>query len=180
MDHNPGFRIAAIWFCLPILVGCGDGLVDLRAKVLLDDKPLDGATITLVRASRSDEKGRSASGRTDAEGVARFTTYAPNDGVAPGEYRVCIIKTTTKAAKNSQPPPEVPEKFESEEDYQRYFQAMSNWTSPMSQGVPHVQTLLPRIYATPTQTPLLCEVTSGLEEVVFSLESQPADQGSRR
>ena len=174
MALSSRIRVVASWLCLTMLVGCGDGLVDLRAKVLLDGVPLEGATVTMVRVNNPAEKGRSASGRTDAQGTASFTTYAPHDGVVPGEYRVCIIKTTTQAVEASRPAPEVPEKFESEEDYQRYYRAMSTWTSPMREGVPHVQTLLPRIYATAEVTPLRCKVALGQEEVVFELESTAA------
>ena len=157
--------------------GCGGDLVKLRARVTLDGEPLEGATVTLIRVK--GEEGRSASGRSDEEGRVRFTTYQPNDGVPPGNYKVCIAKTIRTVGPN-------PEKIESKEEpaeeppatYEEYFmQRSAEFASPLTDGVPFAQTLLPRIYLQPTTTPLTCTVPAEEREVVFALDSNPAAPG---
>ena len=169
MKHSNSLQLL-FWLGLPIVMGCGSGLVDVKARATLDGQPIEGATITLVRTESSDGQGRSASGSTDANGIASFTTYAPGDGVPPGKYKVCVIKTSTRAATVTGPPPEIPQTLESEEDFKRYVQAMSEYTSPMREGVPHVQTSLPRIYAIPTTTPLSCLISSKNREIMLELK----------
>ena len=152
--------------------GCGGDLVKLKARVTLDDAPLEGATVTLIRVQ--GEQGRSASGRSDEQGRVRFTTHQPHDGVAPGNYKVCIAKTIRTVGPN-------PEKVEPKEEppatFDEYFMQRSvEFASPMTQGVPYAQTILPRVYLQPTTTPLSCTVPAKEGEVVFALVSSPQQQ----
>src|SRR5262245_4436516 len=68
--------------------GCGgSGTVKVRGTVTLDGKPLSGAMVTFVPA---EEKGRAASGATQADGSFRLTTFKPDDGALPGDYKVMV------------------------------------------------------------------------------------------
>ena len=165
-------RFLTLWFCLSMVVGCGRGLVDVKARAMLDGKPIEGATITLVRIASLDSNGRPACGYTDADGIASFTTYAPGDGVVPGNYKVCVVKTPAQHPKTTQPSPEIPKTVDSEEDFERYSQAISGYNSPQQGRVPHLPTLLPLIYATPTTTPLVCSIPPEEGELVFRLQSR--------
>ena len=64
-------------------IGCGSGLIDLRARVTLDGEPVESASVTLM--SSDAKRNRSAYGTTDAEGRVRFSTFQPDDGVLPGK-----------------------------------------------------------------------------------------------
>jgi len=70
--------------------GCGRGPgspVKVEGVVTLDGKPLPGATVTFAPV----EGGRPASGRTDADGSFRLTTFRSDDGALPGEYKVIVL-----------------------------------------------------------------------------------------
>jgi hypothetical protein len=68
--------------------GCGgSGTVKVRGTVTLDGKPLRGAVVTFVP---SGEKGRAASGATQADGSFQLTTFKPDDGALPGDYKVTV------------------------------------------------------------------------------------------
>lgn len=82
-----------ISFCL---VGCGgDGFekpVPVSGKVVLNSKPVDGAMVTF----HSKSGGRAASGNTDKEGNFKLTSVNTDDGAAPGEYAITVVKQETK------------------------------------------------------------------------------------
>jgi hypothetical protein len=85
------------WAC----VGCGGkGVVPVSGRVtLVGGEPVQGATVVF----ENREKRLSSSGRTDAEGRFRLTTFKVNDGALPGDYRISIVPPS--AADSSQPQP---------------------------------------------------------------------------
>jgi hypothetical protein len=91
----------AFWFLLGVTIlvaGCGDGgPVPVRGRVLLDNTPVAGATVTLMPI----EGGHPAAGLTDASGVFRLTTFKRDDGALPGRYKILVTK-----ADAIPPPPE--------------------------------------------------------------------------
>ncbi|MEZ6138570.1 MAG: carboxypeptidase-like regulatory domain-containing protein [Pirellulaceae bacterium] len=77
------------------LAGCGDALpspVPVSGKVTLGGQPVEGATVTFL----SSTGGRSASGKTGADGSFQLTTINTNDGARPGDYAVTIAKIESK------------------------------------------------------------------------------------
>ena len=148
---------------LPLLVvlmacsGCSDGLVDVRARVTLDGKPLEKASVTLV--SSDGKKNRSAFGTTDADGYVRFSTFAAEDGVAPGDYKV----TVNKAPDNMKQEMDDFDK-DNPEDVKRILMLESG------HYVPFMRTGLPRPYLNARDTPLSCTVPSE-GELTFDLDS---------
>ena len=76
--------------------GCGPSgpaPVKVDGSVTLGGKPVEGATVTFV----SKSGGRSASGKTDADGSFVLTTNSTGDGAVPGEYVVTIAKADTQS-----------------------------------------------------------------------------------
>lgn len=72
------------------LAGCGqkENLVPVSGEVLLDGKPLDGATVTFHPV----KGGPVGSAMTDSSG--RFTVMTGTlRGIKPGEYIVTVVKT---------------------------------------------------------------------------------------
>lgn len=144
---------------LATLVGCGNGMHDLRAKLTLDGKPLEGAVVTLLAAGEA--RTRSASGMSDAAGDVRFTTFEINDGVLPGSYKVIVVKMAKNAADAA-----ASYDRDNPEDRERLM------ALERSANVDYTPTLLPRAYLTPDTTPLSCQVPPETEgEVVFALDS---------
>jgi hypothetical protein len=86
-------RCPRLGLLLPALLltaaGCGGKgkPVKVEGFVTLDDKPLPGATVTFAPVG----EGRPASGRTDADGSFRLTTFRSDDGALPGEYKVIVV-----------------------------------------------------------------------------------------
>ena len=58
----------------------------VNGTVLLDGKPVAGATVMLIPR----ERGRPALGKTDAQGKFTLSTYTQGDGALPGLHRVTV------------------------------------------------------------------------------------------
>ena len=147
-------------------VGCGDGLVDVQATVTLDGEPLDGASISLV--SDDAPKNRSAYGTTDAGGRVTFSTFAANDGVIPGAYKVVVTKAPDDQEQEM-------DNFDPDnpEDVQRILLLESG------NFVPFVRTGLPRVYTSVSETPLSCRIPPD-GDLVFDLDSSLGKKNSKR
>ena len=136
--------------------GCDDGLVEIRGVVTLDGEPLQAATVTFADPRG---KGRPAGGFTDENGQFLLTSFRPQDGVPPGDYRV----TVTKVADG--------------EDFQTNSASIRNKlreayaaSRPTSPYYPNVKNVLPWIYGDPQQTPFRC-VVPPTAPVTFGLDS---------
>jgi hypothetical protein len=82
---------------LTIVAGCGGGRerpVPTGGTVMFNKKPVEGAVVTFI----SKGGGRSASGKTAADGTFKLTSINPNDGAVPGEYMITIAKQEMKGA----------------------------------------------------------------------------------
>lgn len=87
-------------------VGCGPHEVShnpgidvypATAKVTHDGQPVEGARVSFS----SVDQQRSASGTTNAEGIALLTTFDHGDGAVPGEHRVKISKDEIEVIKEA-------------------------------------------------------------------------------
>ncbi len=77
--------------CFCLLLGCsssGPKPVKVKGTVTLDGKPIDGAGVTFLSTGQG---GRQATGITGPDGSFQLTTFTPNDGALPGEYKVTIV-----------------------------------------------------------------------------------------
>ena len=69
--------------------GCGDSgpeLAPVSGTVLLDGKPVEGASVTFMPAAG----GRPATGTTNASGEFQLTTFKEQDGALVGDHSVTI------------------------------------------------------------------------------------------
>lgn len=154
-----------LWFaaatCL-LAGGCGTGLVDVTAKVTLDGAPVEGAAVSLV--SDGEPKTRTASGRSDANGEVRFTTFHANDGVMPGVYKVVVVKSPSSQTEEMDKFLETfdPNNPEDQKQLLLLQQAGNRARTP---------TILPRVYLDPQLTPLTCTISSDTKVVAFDLSS---------
>ena len=62
----------------------------VAGKVLVDDRPLVGATVVFHPVAASDGKIVRAYGKTDASGVFQLSTYKAKDGAPAGRYTVSV------------------------------------------------------------------------------------------
>ena len=94
--------------CLALIstLGCGPHEVShnpgidvypATAKVTQDGQPIEGARVSYSSADQQ----RSASGTTNAEGIALLTTFDHGDGAVPGEHRVKITKDEIEVIKEA-------------------------------------------------------------------------------
>ena len=131
-----------IWYLLGVMMfaaGCGGGgPVPVRGRVLLDDTPVAGATVTLLPI----EGGHPAAGLTDANGAFRLTTFKRDDGALPGRYKIVVTKT------DALPPP--PEGEYGDAD--RIIKHGLAVKAPRDKQKP----ALPAVYADAARTPLRC------------------------
>jgi hypothetical protein len=81
-----------------LLAGCSSGAhgtANVSGTVLYKDKPVDGATVSLLPKGEGP-KAKPAHGKTNSSGHFTLTTYfGPDDqpaGALPGDYSVIITK----------------------------------------------------------------------------------------
>ena len=163
MRNAPSWPVIVIAALCTACYGCGSGLVDLKAKVALDGEPVEGASVTLYPAE-SNEIGRTSSGVTTADGMVRFTTFEPYDGVPPGAYKVVVVKA----------PKDIDEEFANAD--RNDPDVLLRMAQRKAVGnLPYTPSLLPRVYLNPQRTPLELEVTPDKDAVLFNLESTAGD-----
>lgn len=63
-------------------------VVPVSGQVLFQGKPVEEASISFSQVDGS----YGANARTGGDGRFRLTTFKPNDGAVPGQYRVRVIK----------------------------------------------------------------------------------------
>jgi hypothetical protein len=85
-----------VFLCLFFaLAGCGRGLANMpklysvTLSIVMNNQPLDGA---LVACYPVDDGEWFAGGTTDTQGVVRLKTKGIHDGIAAGDYKVCVTK----------------------------------------------------------------------------------------
>lgn len=134
------------------LTGCGakntlSGLVPAGGSITYNSKPIDGATVNFIPVDQSSGK-RSAVATTDTGGTFVMRTLHPNDGVAPGEYKVTVTK------------------IHSEEQRDKDGKSLG----PGSQSPAAVKHLVPAKYASPNTSGLVVTIgDKGKTDIVFEL-----------
>ncbi len=147
---------------LPGFAGCGGGgpaVETVTGVVLLDGKPVDGATVSFVPAGG----GMFASGLTAADGTFTLSTAAPGAtpgaGAVAGEYAVTIMKmASTEAAKTDDP---------NDPNYDPLASVSENPDRPTKSNY-----LVPRDYGNATTSGLKATVAKGRNELKFELDSK--------
>jgi hypothetical protein len=94
LGKGPGGRLTAdeLTQQLQSLRDGGAALTRASCQVLLDGKPLPGATVRYVPERFLGPGFKPATGTTDAAGYAPLVTEGEKDGVTPGLYRVEVSK----------------------------------------------------------------------------------------
>ena len=105
-----GMMLAALLYCIS-LTGCGRSLpetVPVHGTVTLDGKPLGVGRITFQPIkSAAGYPNRPASGKIGNDGSFEMSSFAPGDGVVPGEYQVVINTQTSGPTPENPTAPEV-------------------------------------------------------------------------
>ena len=144
-DRAMGMRTRGVHFVAllgVVLIGCGGrGTTPVRGVITLEGTPVAGATVLFMPDGQ--DGCRPASGFTSSDGTFRLTTFKPNDGALPGNYRVLIQKT--EGAKN---------RSAAEQSAMERARARIEERSLQKQRKP----ILPEAYAKFDTTPLRCSV----------------------
>jgi hypothetical protein len=91
-------HLTALLPLLLVAIGCGGGglkPVPVSGTINYQGKPVTEAQVTFHWTG--GEGGRSASGKTDAQGKFKLTTNSTNDGAVPGDYVITVAKYDPKA-----------------------------------------------------------------------------------
>lgn len=85
----------AVLLSVEVLSGCGSGggpdTVKVTGIVTYNGAPVSDASVTFT-----PEKGRPATGITDAAGKFSLTTFAKDDGAVPGMHKVTIAPNASQ------------------------------------------------------------------------------------
>lgn len=137
-----------IMLSLATLAGCGGQrsvpgrpkTVPVKVTVTYHGAPVAEATVQFL----PDGSGNAATGITDAQGIARLTTFEQNDGAVPGSYRVTVRKSIQVGGASANDPdaPPVPASYREE---------------------------LPTKYASPETSGLTVQVSDSQREFTFEL-----------
>jgi len=138
------------------LAGCGGGPKKVDVVVTLDDKPLEGATVTF---QPTDGSGTPASGMTDSSGKVSVTFRNKSKD---GNYKVTVVKSASEpAAKDMKP---------GSPEYLKFMEKRSKEKASAKDG--ETKSLVPEKYATAVKTPLECKVPSSSQPVELKLTSK--------
>ena len=140
-----------------LCMGCGNDLVPVTGKLLLNGEPLSGASVTFNKTD--SEGGRPASGFTKEDGTFQLTSYSVDDGLVPGEYKITVRKLATSQQLESEPGETV--------DVQMLAYQASSPASPYNKDVKNV---VPDGYGDVKTTPFSCKIPPE-GELVFDLDS---------
>jgi hypothetical protein len=74
-------------------LGCSraDRTYPAEFQVLSQNKPAAGATVVLHPVGTVDPAAPKPTGKVDASGVVRLSTFGENDGAPPGDYVVTVV-----------------------------------------------------------------------------------------
>jgi hypothetical protein len=95
-------RLLGMLLVIPLTfsAGCGNSgvpnPVPVTGKILYKGQPVEDARVTFHWTGGPG--GRSATGKTDAQGNFQLTTAATNDGAVPGDYIITVKKLDPGAA----------------------------------------------------------------------------------
>lgn len=136
-----------------LCLGCGgDGrpeLVAIDGTLTLDGEPLDGALVAFI-PDAANEIQRGSKGFSASGGKLVVGTYAADDGLPIGKYKVTVIKEELKG--------DVPEDFNMEDPSQNLKPVKSTIFTPLH-------------YSNPEETDLVVEVTKdGMSPSTIALE----------
>ena len=125
------------------------GLVPVAGTVTMNGNPVEGADVMFVPKEPTPNR-RVAAAQTDAQGRFTLTTLNPQDGAAPGEYSVTIVKWELDG-------PERAPRYDRDGEIIPEFRTSSN--------------VLPSRYESPDKTPLVITVPPrGDRNLVFNLD----------
>jgi hypothetical protein len=134
------------------LAGCSGGKpVKVEGVLTLDGKPFPGATIMCVPAAGN---GRSACGLSEEDGSFRLTTFKPDDGALPGEYKITVTFIEPDKSVEKGDPMAMDNKTK-----MAFFSRMSpQGKAKEEQRQKKAAKVVPEVYTDMSRTPLKCTV----------------------
>ncbi len=143
-----------------VLAGCGPSYpstIPVSGTITLQGKPVEGADVNFIPDAAQQGAVRFGTGRTDAQGKYRLTSFQPNDGVTPGNYRVTVVM-----------PPKAAPIMDASNPSAGYGQMMQQAAA----GQANIGEGIPVKYTNPATTDLKAEVTRG-GQTEFNFDLQP-------
>ncbi|MGO8752444.1 MAG: carboxypeptidase-like regulatory domain-containing protein [Thermoguttaceae bacterium] len=162
------------WLCLvcvaagATVLGCGGKTAGPKTApaagtVLLDDKPVEGATVVFAPEASG---GTTVVAITDANGAFSLKTPAGADGAPPGKYKVTVTKTEAPATTSTSRATTGAERVKELEEQMR------KGTLHPAQAAPP-KDLIPAIYKDPQKSGLTADIPpEGKKDLKFLLKSQ--------
>lgn len=150
-----GFGNARWMFLVVFLMGvagCGRGkVVKVEGVVTLDGKPFSGATVMFLPAGGN---GRAANGLSEEDGSFRLTTFKPDDGAVPGEYKITVSFTEAdKSAEHGDP-----ETMDNKAKMAMFSRLSPDGRTKEKQREQKARKVVPEVYGDVNRTPLKCTV----------------------
>jgi len=165
----------SLLFAILGVTGCGPNLKPVTGVVKLDGNPVEGATVSFV----SDDGKNVFTGFTDASGNFKLANAENKEGVAPGSYKVTVVKRPNMGGEAMMPgSPEYMKQMEKESK-----EGGGKKSGPGAMMMPGAMAKgslqggeksdLPNVYSSASTTPLTVTVPPPSQPVVLELKSKP-------
>ncbi|QDT96872.1 hypothetical protein [Gimesia aquarii] len=163
-------------FCLIIcslfvLTGCGgDGrptLVPVDGSVTLDGQPLDGATIAFI-PNEGNPIQRGSNANSTSGGKFTVGTYAKDDGIPVGSYKVTVIKKELVS--------KLTDDFNSEDPAASSKPIKYKWITPQSYSVPEESGLTIEITSEGMSPSTIALTSDGASPVIETVGGRAANE----
>jgi hypothetical protein len=95
-------------------IGCGTSKVPVSGTVTYKGQPVADSNVIFTGAGGGEAAGKTATGRTDAQGNFTLGTDAPADGAVPGDYVVSVVPNMPEPKEgdySAAPPPPFPARY---------------------------------------------------------------------
>jgi hypothetical protein len=172
MRQFNGYLGVLIAFLVLAQFGCGgkDQPVKLEGAVTLDGEPVEGAIVSFLP---DEGGGRFAHGMTAKDGSFQLTTYKPDDGALPGDYRVTVTLIPDDDDEDEGKGKEEAPADEKAVDGKQMMAAMVRMAAAKQRAL--AKSPVPAIYRDGGQTPLR-QIVPAHGKVILALKRDQAQQ----
>lgn len=137
--------------------------IPVKGRVLINGQPAPNIEVIFTDAQ---DRSKSSTGMTGADGAYQLTTVKINDGARPGKYKV-VFNDADAVAPTATPKPKTSDEGFPDSSDPNYLEAMKKASDPSANAGKEPR--FPAKYSDPAATSLEREVAPGQQEFEFEI-----------